>query len=108
MLTVVTPAADRVKALRRTRRRETAGRDQLCRVAGMGRWDGRPRRYRHKVLGYVVGLGGSQAFAHLAALPASRGWGGDWLAGAVAGRRVVQFGLVSETAVRFVAADRIA
>jgi NADH dehydrogenase len=45
---------------------------------------------------------------HLAALPGGRARvAADWLVDAVAGRQLVQFGFVSETAVRLGDADRI-
>ena len=65
-------------------------------------------------LGFVVDLGTGPSGSPPAAITwwrcllAGRGWGWDWLGDAVAGRQVVQFGLVSETAVRFAAADGIA
>jgi NADH dehydrogenase len=88
---------------------------------------GQPGRYTHKDRGFVVDLGGWQAVAdpfdvpltgvvaklitrgyHLAALPAGRSRVvADWLVDAVAGRQLVQFGFVSESAVRLADADRI-
>lgn len=88
---------------------------------------GQPDRYRHTDQGFVVDLGGAQAVAdpfhlpvtglvakaitrgyHLAALPGGRARvAADWLVDAVAGRQLVQFGFVSETAVRLGDADRI-
>lgn len=88
---------------------------------------GQPGRYRHTDQGFVVDLGGAQAVAdpfhlpvtglvakaitrgyHLAALPGGRARvAADWLFDAVAGRPLVQFGFVSETAVRLGDADRI-
>jgi len=89
---------------------------------------GEPRRYRHKDRGFVVDLGGTQAVAdpfhwlltgpvakaitrgyHLMALPSGRARvAADWLIDALAGPPLVQFGLVSEAAVRLGDADRIA
>jgi NADH dehydrogenase len=88
---------------------------------------GEPDRYRHKDRGFVVDLGGTQAVAdpfhwpltgpvakaitrgyHLMALPSGRARvAADWLIDAVAGPPLVQFGLVSEAAVRLGDADRI-
>lgn len=88
---------------------------------------GVPDRYRYKDRGFVVDLGGTQAVAdpfhvpltgpvakaiarghHLVALPAGRARvAADWLIDAVAGPPLVQFGLVSEAAVRLGDADRI-
>jgi NADH dehydrogenase len=88
---------------------------------------GQSDRYRHTDQGFVVDLGGAQAVAdpfhlpvtglvakaitrgyHLAALPGGRARvAADWLVDAVAGRQLVQFGFVSETAVRLGDADRI-
>lgn len=88
---------------------------------------GEPRRYRHKDLGFVVDLGGKDAVAdplhipisgllaktitrgyHLAALPSGRvRLALDWITGSLAGRQIVQFGLVSDTAVRLDQADQI-
>ena len=89
---------------------------------------GEPKRYRHRDRGFVVDLGGTQAVAdpfhwpltgpvakaitrgyHLMALPSGRARvAADWLIDAVAGPPLVQFGLVSEAAVRLGDADRIA
>ncbi|NMH99892.1 NAD(P)/FAD-dependent oxidoreductase [Pseudonocardia sp. K10HN5] len=89
---------------------------------------GQPRRYRHRDLGFTVDLGGREAVAdplhvpvtgplaksitrgyHLAALPTGRSRVVlDWFADVVAGRQIVQFGLVSESAVRLAEVDRIA
>jgi NADH dehydrogenase len=88
---------------------------------------GQPGRYTHEDQGFVVDLGGWQAVAdpfhlpvtglvakvitrgyHLAAMPAGRSRvAADWLVDAVAGRQLVQFGFVSEAAVRLGDADRI-
>jgi NADH dehydrogenase len=89
---------------------------------------GQRRRYRHVDRGFVVDLGGTQAVAdpfhvpvsgivakaitrgyHLVALPAGRlRVAMDWLADALTERPLVQFGFVSETAIRLADADRIA
>jgi NADH dehydrogenase len=94
-------------------------------AASLGHGQARP--YRHADKGFVVDLGGSQAVAdpfhvpvtgvvakaitrgyHLAALPAGRSRVAlDWLVDSLAGRPLVQFGFVSETAVRLADADRI-
>jgi NADH dehydrogenase len=95
-------------------------------AASLGHGEAHP--YRHADKGFVVDLGGSQAVAdpfhvpvagiaakaitrgyHLAAMPAGRSRVAlDWVLDALAGRQLVQFGFVSETAVRLADADRIA
>jgi NADH dehydrogenase len=94
-------------------------------AASLGHGHAEPYRYQER--GFVVDLGGLQAVAdpfhvpvtgvaakaitrgyHLAALPAGRVRVAlDWVAGICAKRPLVQFGLVSETAVRLADADRI-
>jgi NADH dehydrogenase len=94
-------------------------------AASLGHGQAHP--YAHADKGFVVDLGGSQAVAdpfhvpvtgvaakavtrgyHLAAMPAGRSRVAlDWLLDALAGRQLVQFGFVSESAVRLADADRI-
>ncbi|WP_308259456.1 NAD(P)/FAD-dependent oxidoreductase [Pseudonocardia sp. H11422] len=95
-------------------------------AASLGHGQSRPYQYEDR--GFVVDLGGFQAVAdpfhvpvtgvvakaitrgyHLVALPAGRSRVAmDWLVDVWAERPLVQFGLVSETAVRLGDADRIA
>jgi NADH dehydrogenase len=94
-------------------------------AASLGHGHTEPYRYQER--GFVVDLGGLQAVAdpfhvpvtgvvakaitrgyHLAALPAGRARVAlDWVADTFAERPLVQFGLVSETAVRLADAERI-
>jgi NADH dehydrogenase len=88
---------------------------------------GRPRRYRHRDLGFVVDLGAGDAVAdplhiplegclatavargyHLLALPGNRlRVATDWLIDLVTDRQLVQFGMVPEQGIRLTECDRL-